>query len=385
LARERVALWRCPSYEAKQVEAAVEQAVAALGGMPAFVRPGQRVLLKVNLLTRRPPEAAVTTHPALVRAVVREVQKAGGHPVIYDSPGGPFTRKSLEAIYKATGMAEVAAEMGAELNWDLSSVEVPNPPGMLFQGLRLSRAVVGADVVINLPKLKTHGLTRYTGAVKNLFGCIPGLTKAEYHLRLPELPLFSRFLVELAQLVRPALTVMDAVVGMEGEGPSAGRPRRLGLILASPSPFALDRVALALIGLKAEEVETTKIAAEHELAPPLEEIDVLGEDLAAVAVHGFTVPPPDGTSFRLFGRRLSPNSLKVVARWLKPRPFFDAAKCRRCGVCLRNCPAQALTLAGRRPDVDLTRCIRCFCCQELCPEQAVSIYRPALTRWFFRH
>lgn len=385
MAKERVALVRCPNYAAQDVEAALEQALNALGGMAAFVRPGQRVLIKVNLLTRRPPEAAVTTHPALVRAVVREVQKAGGYPVIYDSPGGPFTRKSLEAVYEATGMAKVAAETGAELNWDVSTVEVPNPPGMLFQGLTLSRPVVEADVVINLPKLKTHGLTRYTGAVKNLFGCIPGLTKAEYHLRLPELPLFSRFLVELAQLVRPALTVMDAVVGMEGEGPSAGRPRQLGLILAAPSPFALDRVALALIGLKADEVETAKIAAEHGLVPPLEEIAVLGEDLMAVVVRGFAVPPPGETSFRLFGRRLSPNSLKVVARWLQPRPLFAAAKCRRCGICLKNCPAQALTLAGRRPDVDLTRCIRCFCCQELCPEQAVSIYRPALARWFFRH
>jgi uncharacterized protein (DUF362 family)/Pyruvate/2-oxoacid:ferredoxin oxidoreductase delta subunit len=367
------------------VEAALEQAMNALGGMPSFVRAGQRVLIKVNLLTRRPPEAAVTTHPALVRAVIREVQKAGGHPVIYDSPGGPFTTKSLEAVYEATGMATVAAETGAELNWDVSSVEVPNPSGMLFQGLTLSRAVVEADVVINLPKLKTHGLTRYTGAVKNLFGCIPGLTKAEYHLRLPELPLFSRFLVELAQFVRPALTIMDAVVGMEGEGPSAGRPRKLGLVLAGSSPFALDRVALALIGLKADEVETAKIAAELGLAPPMEDIAILGEDISSLAVRDFAVPPPGGTSFRLLGRRLSPDTLKIFARWLKPRPLFAAAKCRRCGICLRDCPAKALTMGEHRPEVDLARCIRCFCCQELCPEQAVSIYRPALTRWIFRH
>lgn len=383
MAEERVALVRCPSYERAVVRAALRQALAGLGGMAAFVRPGQRVLVKANLLTRRTPEAAVTTHPALVRAVVEEVQQAGGRPVLYDSPGGPFTERSLRAVYEASGLAEVAAATGAELNFDLGAVERPHLPGALFQGVTLSRAVAEAEVIINLPKLKTHGLTRYTGAVKNLFGCIPGLTKAEYHLRLPELTHFSRFLVELAQLVRPALTVMDAVVGMEGEGPSAGRPRHLGFILASPSLFALDQVAVALIGLSADAVPTTRLAREAGLVPPLDEIAVLGEDLAAVAVHDFAVPPPGGTSFRLLGRQVSLGSLKLAARWLQPRPVFDPERCRRCGVCLKNCPAQALTLGPRRPAVELERCIRCFCCQELCPEQAVAIHRPVLARWLF--
>lgn len=381
----KVALLPCPGYAPEEVEQALNRALAELGGMAAFVKAGQRVLLKANLLTRRPPEAAVTTHPELVRAVVREVQKAGGHPVIYDSPGGPFMRRSLEAVYEETGLARVAAETGAELNLDLDVVEVAQGEGALFKKVTLSRAVAEADVVINLPKLKTHGLTRYTGAVKNLFGCVPGLTKAEYHLRLPDLALFSRFLVELAQLVRPALTVMDAVVGMEGEGPSAGEPRHLGLLLASPSPFALDAVAMALIGLKPGEVLTDRLARELALVPPPERIEVAGLNLQAARVEDFRVPPPGGTSFRLLGRQISLGSLRLAARWLQPRPVFSAEACRRCGICLRSCPAQALTLGKRRPEVDLDRCIRCFCCQELCPAQAVAIYRPGFTRWLFSH
>jgi uncharacterized protein (DUF362 family)/ferredoxin len=384
LPADEVVLERCPSYEPDLVEKKVQVSLDHLGGMAAFVRPGQRVLLKVNLLTRRPPEDAVTTHPALVRAVVREVQRAGGQPVIYDSPGGPFTRRSLEAIYETSGLKEVALETGAELNYNLAAVELEHTGSALFHGLTLSKAVIEADVIINLPKLKSHGLTRYTGAVKNLFGCIPGLSKAECHVRLPEVEPFSRFLVELARQVAPALTIMDAVVGMEGEGPSAGTPRQLGLLLTSSSPFALDAVAVSLLGLKTAEVSTTRVAEEMGLVAPARQIAVRGVRPDEVAVENFEVPPPGGSSFRLFGQRIPLGPLKKAAELLKPRPVFAPDKCRRCGVCIRNCPAKVLSLGTWVPQVDLKNCIRCYCCQELCPEQAVSIYRPWLAQRIFR-
>lgn len=381
---ETVALVPCSGYGEKEVVGAIRQAVDYLGGWGQYVKPGQRVLLKANLLTKRPPEDAVTTHPLVVKAVAAEVIRAGGKPVIYDSPGGPFTTAILEDIYRVSGLTQVARETGAELNWDVAGTQVSAPEEARERSFTLSQAVCNADVVINLPKLKSHGLTRYTGAVKNLYGCIPGLHKAEYHLQLPELHKFAGFLLDLALTVRPALTIVDAVVGMEGEGPSAGTPRPLGYLLASPSVFALDAVAVTLIGLNLDEVPSTNLAAKRGLLARSVDDIVVGSALREAIVSDFEVPPPGGTSFRLLGYRMPPRLLKLAGGLLGARPVFRAEQCRRCGICIRSCPAKAITLADRRPTVDLKKCIRCFCCQELCPEQAVTIHRSWLSRRFLR-
>ncbi|NLG86056.1 MAG: DUF362 domain-containing protein [Firmicutes bacterium] len=382
---EKVALVPCANYNKDKVDNALAKALDCFGGLEKFVQPGQRVLLKVNLLTKRPPEDAVTTHPAVVKAVVQEVMRVGGQPLIYDSPGGPFTEASLQGIYDISGLAQVATETGAKLNLDVAASSVPAAEKARVRNFTLSQAIATADVIINLPKLKSHGLTRYTGAVKNLFGCIPGLQKAEYHLQLPVLEQFADFLLDLALTVKPVLTIMDAVVAMEGEGPSAGTPRHLGYILVSPSVFALDAVAVNMIGLKETEVPTTRLARERCLLTSMVDDMVMGASLREVAISDFVVPPPGGTSFRLLGHRLSPKLLKLAGRWLGARPVFQAEKCRRCGICVRSCPAKALTLNKKQPTVDLTKCIRCFCCQELCPAQAVIIHRPWLSRWLIKH
>lgn len=381
---DKVALVACANYDEDKVAGAVRDALELLGGLEQFVQPGQRVLLKVNLLTKRPPEDAVTTHPALVKAVALEVKRVGGKPIIYDSPGGPFAETILKGIYETCGLAQVARETGAELNWDVTGVNVTAPEEARVRNFILSQAISAADVVINLPKLKSHGLTRYTGAVKNLFGCIPGLHKAEYHLQLPALNQFADFLLDLALTVKPALTIMDAVVAMEGEGPSAGTPRHLGYILAGPSVFALDAAAVTMLGLELDEVPTTHLAKARNLQVHSVDEVVVGANLREATVHDFQVPPSGGTSFRLLGYRLPPRLLRLAGGLLGARPVFDPEQCRRCGVCVRNCPAKALTLHGRQPQVDLKHCIRCFCCQELCPVQAVAIHRPWLSRRFLR-
>ncbi|MGI6129263.1 MAG: DUF362 domain-containing protein [bacterium] len=382
---EQVALVACSDYSEDKVDSAVREAVDYLGGLDKFVQPGQQVLLKANLLTKRPPGDAVTTHPALVKAVAKEVIRAGGQPLIYDSPGGPFTKSALEGVYASCGMTQVATELDAKLNWDVATVNVTAAEKAQVRNITLSQAIATADVIINLPKLKSHGLTRYTGAVKNLYGCIPGLSKAEYHLQLPTLDQFANFLLDLALTVKPTLTIMDAVVGMEGEGPSAGTPRHLGYVLASSSMFALDAAAVNLIGLKEEEVPTTRLAKTRGLFNKVVDEIVVGLNLREQVVHDFEIPPPGGTSFRLLGYRLPPRVLKLVGGWLGARPVFQADKCRRCGICVRSCPAKALTLSGKKPTIKLTDCIRCFCCQELCPVQAVIIHRPWLSRRLIRH
>ena len=218
--------------------------------MRAFVSSGQRVLLKVNLLSKASPERAVTTHPEIVRALIRSVRDAGGVPVVGDSPAGPNTAGQIRALHETTGIARVCADEGAELVlFDDDAMRVANPRGALYGAFTLGREVVEADVIISLPKFKTHGFMMFTGAVKNLFGCIPGLEKAQYHLKVPDRDDFGDMLVDLMLACRPTLAVMDAIVGMEGNGPAGGTTREIGAVIASADFVALDVVASAMAGL----------------------------------------------------------------------------------------------------------------------------------------
>ena len=215
----RTAIIKCTDYRQDRVNRAVRESLNLLGGIERYVRPGARVLIKPNLIRARRPEEAVTSHPAVVKALVQVVQAAGGLVTMADSPGGPFSHKRLEEIYVASGMAQVAAETGARLNYDLATVNLPHPEGKLLKGVTVIKAVAEAEVVITVPKLKTHTLTGLTGAVKVTFGAVPSPLKTEYHLRMPKVGDFSQALLDICSLVKPLLTVMDAVVGMEGEGP----------------------------------------------------------------------------------------------------------------------------------------------------------------------
>ncbi|MFZ3101219.1 MAG: DUF362 domain-containing protein [Desulfitobacteriaceae bacterium] len=374
-----VVLKYCPEYT-NEVEILLREGLSELGGMSAFVQPGQRVLLKVNLLMKKRPEEAVTTHPSVVEAVVRLVQEAGGIPVIGDSPGGPYTKNALQSIYSRSGLQEVANQTGSELNQDFGQTARSFPEGRVAKNLTITNCVLEADVIITLSKLKTHGMMTFTGAVKILFGVIPGLLKAEYHLKMPEIMDFAGLLVDIAQYVKPALSIMDGIVGMEGNGPSAGQPRNIGALLLSTDPFALDVVAADLIGLKAEKVPTIRVARERGLTASLEEIDLKGDARSLWKIQDFIVP-----------KTVSSNSLdrvplpKSVSRFLlnrvRPRPVFSHDQCKSCSDCVNNCPPRALVMNDqKRPVVDLEACIRCFCCQELCPHQAVEIFRPWLGR-----
>ncbi len=365
-----VTITRCPSYDA--VDAALAEALAPLGGLAAFVKPGQRVLLKLNLLMAKPPEAAVTTHPALVRAVVRAVQALGATAVVGDSPGMINMNGGYPALLKATGIQQVIDETGcAVVFFDADTVEVDCPRARVYKKLTLVKAPFDADVVIGLPKLKTHGFMFYTGAVKLLYGYLPGMRKVEYHLHAGKrLDDFAELLLDIAETLPPALTIMDAVTAMEGNGPSHGTPRQVGLLLASPSVYALDFVGTHLIGLDPLGVPTVGAAAARGLGPKaLGEITLHGADPADVRVADF-VPAPT-----LKGSGIMPLWIADLSSWLfAPRPVIDAARCIKCGKCAGHCPPHAIThLRGAVPTINLKPCLRCFCCHELCPEGAVRI------------
>ena len=361
-----VSLVRCPDYERETVYAAVKRAVDLLGGMGAFVRPGNRVLIKPNLLKASPPENAVITHPEIIRAVIRLVREAGAEALVGDSPGFGELRRVCEK----TGILGVVEEEGAALVDFDEAVSLKNSGQ--FHHFEIARAVHEADVIINLPKLKTHGMTTLTGAVKNLFGCVPGRRKVQWHFKAGiNHAAFARMLVELCALIRPRLTIMDAVIGMEGNGPGSGDPRQIGLVLAGGDPVALDVVSSAVVGVDPVMLAIVRAAAEAGFGESRSDrISVLGERVEDVTVKGFRLPPQEHLEWRLpeWSRRFLKDALTT-------RPVINHRLCIRCGICQGHCPQGAISEAGKRLQIRYRDCIRCFCCQEFCPRGAITVGR----------
>jgi uncharacterized protein (DUF362 family)/Pyruvate/2-oxoacid:ferredoxin oxidoreductase delta subunit len=361
-----VSIVKCADYDRERVLAAVRRSVDLLGGISGFVKPGERVLIKPNLLKASPPEAAVTTHPEIIRAVIRLVREAGAQAWVGDSPGFGDLRRVCEK----SGVLDVIEEEGAVLAELDEAVAIKNSGQ--FHRFEIARPVHEADAVINLPKLKTHGMMTLTGAVKNLFGCIPGRRKVQWHFNAGvNRDAFARMLVELCALIKPRLTIMDAVLGMEGNGPGNGDPRRIGAVLAGRDPVALDAVSGALVGADPALLYIMRAAVQAGIGETrLDRIRIHGEPLAGVRVKGFRLPPREHLEWHLpeWARRVLKDALTT-------RPVIDHARCIRCGVCQGHCPQGAITSAGNRLAIRYRDCIRCFCCQEFCPRGAISVGR----------
>ena len=403
-----VSLVRCDDYDFERVQAAVRRAVDLLGGMQAFVKPGQHVLLKPNLLRAVPPEKAATTHPTIVAAVAKLVIEAGGHPIIVESPGGPYSPGLLRASYRKTGMAWASEVSGLELNENVKAVQVAHPEAKLLHRLDLLEPLTEVDVVINLPKLKTHNLTTLTLSVKNLFGLVPGTVKISYHAKLQTRNRFCEGLLDILTYVKPALNLMDAVVAMEGNGPSGGDPRQVSALLAGTDALAVDIASAALVGFDPLDVLTTQIAVERELTTGrLEDLELVGDPLDSLRVddfrHGMAADIDPGLLPRLLrglGRTKEPAAGEegedvmgkgifrvLTTNWLwrqfVPMPRAGT-KCIGCGFCVSHCPVGAIKLVDGIAQMDARKCIRCYCCHELCPELAIDLEMPWLGRLISR-
>jgi uncharacterized protein (DUF362 family)/Pyruvate/2-oxoacid:ferredoxin oxidoreductase delta subunit len=259
-------------------------------------------------------------------------------------------------------------------------VDVPYPAGKIMKSIKTIKPVLEVDKIINLPKIKTHMMTVYSGAVKNLFGIIPGSYKAEYHLRFEDVVDFANLLIDICEFAKPALTIMDAVIGMEGYGPAHGNPKKVGLIISSPNPYALDMVAASIIGLKASQVPTVLNSIDRGLSPvSINDIVMCGASVDAVRVSDFKKPTAK-VAFNFYNILLPKFIMKRINRSIRPKPGFSHIRCKSCGVCAESCPPRAITMKEGKPYVDLNKCIRCFCCHELCRYNAVVIRRP----WFIR-
>jgi uncharacterized protein (DUF362 family)/Pyruvate/2-oxoacid:ferredoxin oxidoreductase delta subunit len=359
-----VSIVRCADYDRVRLLGAVRRAVDLLGGISVFVKPGERVLIKPNLLKASPPADAVITHPEVLRAVIRLVREAGGEALVGDSPGFGDLRRVCEK----SGVMDVIEEEGAVLA-DLGEAVKVRSHGQ-FHWFEIARAVREADAVINLPKLKTHGMMTVTGAVKNLFGCIPGKRKVQWHFNTGvNRDAFARMLVELCALIRPRLTIMDAVVGMEGNGPGSGDPRRVGLVLAGRDPVAIDVISGTIVGADPALLYIVRAAAEAGTGETrLDRISIQGEPLSHAIVQGFRLPPQEHLEWRLpeWARRILKDALTT-------RPVIDHSLCIRCGICQGHCPQGAIGEAGKRLAIRYRECIRCFCCQEFCPRGAIRV------------
>ena len=371
-----VTIHQCSSYQKEDLHRAVSEAIADVGGFEKYVRPGETVLLKVNLVIGKGPEVAATTHPAFVAELARQLKAFGCRVIIGDSPGGPFNAAMLRRSYRVTGMMQAAEESGAELSYQTEIKEIVRPEGKMLKALTVTAMSQEADKVISVCKLKTHGMMTYTGAAKNMFGTIPGTMKAEYHVRMPKMEDFADALIDICEATRPVLSLMDAVIGMEGNGPTGGTPRKIGAVLASPNPYELDLVAADLIGLKRTQVPTIQAAATRGLAPgAVEQVQIAGDSPEMFRISDFKLPDhihadlSQGGFLPKFGMKL-----------LRPRVKFDPSRCVGCGECAANCPAKVITMKNRKPVVDYHRCIRCFCCQELCLRNAVSVKES----WIFK-
>ena len=375
-----VALAACSSYEDSAVEAALRSALDAIDGLD-FVRPGMRIAVKVNLITAMKPDRAATVHPSVVCALVRLLRERGASVVIGDSPGGIYSAAYLRVVYDVCGMRQAEA-CGAKLNDDFSVLQAVYPEAVMAKQFPYTAYLARADAIIDLCKLKTHGMMGMSCAVKNFFGTIPGTIKPEFHYKYPRAEDFADVLVDLYEYSKPRLCLCDAVVGMEGNGPTQGTPRPIGCLIASRDGHKLDAVAAGLIGLGPRDIPTLNAAIRRGLLPgDLSDISVSG-NAAQFRVRDFrTVPAQSSVFFHVLGDgRIGKLADLVVSRVLTPFPQLEASGCVGCGKCAQVCPAKAISMKNQKPSIDRKICIHCFCCQEFCPKGAMKVKRTRIAR-----
>lgn len=374
--KAKVAIVPCNDYESENLKQAIREGIKLLELDNSYFE-NKKALLKVNLLMPKNPDSGVTTNPELVNAVCNYVSSKQSTALIADSPGGPFNRTYLTSVYRATKMKAIADQGNAKLNYDFAYQKVSFPAGKTVKSFTIASFALNSDLLINMPKFKTHGLTRLTGAVKNLFGIIPGLLKVEYHLNMSEVKDFAGMLCDLAQCVPPHLNIVDGVIAMEGAGPSGGDLKATKCLLFGENAFAVDVVLAHMMGVDPLSVPTIAAAKDRGLCYQLADIEVLG---AIPKFESFKVP--DARKNSILIDRYLPRIAPFLKNILQPYPVF-LKNCVGCGACERHCPPQVITESRlQKPKVNLKGCIRCFCCQELCPHNAVKIHKPFLTRVF---
>ena len=366
-----VAAVKCSSYDYAEVEKALRKQIEHLEGMPAIFAPETQVLLKVNLLSGAKPEKVICTHPVVVEALANILQEKGASVIIGDSPAGTFTKEKLEQTYRVSGLQAVAERTGAKLNYDLTSTMVKLAGG---RSVAVWQQALTANFVISVAKLKTHALMTYTGAVKNMFGIIPGLSKAELHMLCPSKEAFANLLADLYETLPPDFAFIDGIWGMEGDGPANGKLRKSGVLIAAVSGAAADLAACQLIGISPLQVPIFKELQKRKLClDDAADLEWLCEKEKDFSIRPFKLPASSSKYLRF----IIP---KKLWRMMEKVPVVSKDKCVGCQECYKICPAHTIHMLEKKAEVDHTNCIACYCCHEVCAFDAIDLKTRFLAR-----
>lgn len=376
----KVYISNCIDYNESKIKTAFKETILD-NNLLDFVKPKMKIAIKVNLVAAATPDKAVTTNPVLVKVLCEEIVKRGAYAIIGDSPGGLFNSNTLRNIYKESGMLSLVSE-NISVN-DNFNQEIRKINGKVVSSLDCSSWLLEADAIINFAKLKSHGMMALSACTKNMFGSIPGLLKPGYHYRYPNHADFADMLIDIQEFYKCNLHLLDAIVGMEGNGPTQGTPRNIGLFMASKSPYAIDEVAAYIIGLTNDDVPSITQAIKRDKIPvSVNELDL------SINVENFVIKdyknikPGKNMEFNdkfkgPFGKTIT----KMVAKILRVKPKVVKKECIGCKKCANICPAKAIEMKNGKPIIDRNKCIRCFCCQEFCPKGAMKAHKSFIIKF----
>jgi uncharacterized protein (DUF362 family)/ferredoxin len=368
----------CSKYDEQLIENSYKELLIN-NNLLDFVTPGLKVGIKLNLVSHMHPDKAATTHPLLVKRLCEILISKGAIVTIGDSPGGLFTEGVLKTVYKETGMT-VCLETGAILNFNVGT-KVVKTDGKVVKNLDSSNWLDEQDVLINYSKLKSHGMMALSASVKNMFGTVPGILKPEYHYRYPNHEDFANMLIDINEHYKCKLNIIDAVVGMDGNGPTQGNPKLIGAILASTNPYALDVVAANIIKLPIDNVFTITESIKRGLTTDFEGV-ILNKPIDEIIVEDFNnILPGKNMEFTEkfkgpFGKIITP----LISKILTVKPKVKKKECIGCKKCSNICPVQAIEMINKVPKIDRDKCIRCFCCQEFCPVGAMKVHKNKIVK-----
>lgn len=379
----RVALHACDTYDESRITEIIRMQMDLFGYDKAFFE-GKNVVIKPNLVMKKSPDAAATTHPVVLSALLTVLAERDCKPLIAESPGGIFNRQRLEGIYRVCGILPVAEAHSVSLNYDTEAVHVAFPEGKTVKMFHILKSVAQADILIDLCKLKSHSLTKMSAAVKNFFGTIPGVEKFEMHATFPDYKEFGSMICDLCEMycrTKKVIAITDAIIGMEGNGPTAGEARKIGAITMSPNPFAADIVGETLLGFDGT-VPIVRESVQRGLAPTdISGIKLLGDAIRPLILRDFKEPE---TGVNRSVSALTLFSSGKIGRFFMPRPVAIPEKCRGCGECVASCPQHTIELKEKNGKkiarIRHNHCIRCYCCQELCPFEAIKVKKNLIIR-----
>ena len=370
----KVFLKRQNTYLVEELIEAVDAIFTAFGFYKK-ITPGKQVVLKPNLIMRSSPEEAMITHPNLVAAVAVCVQNHGGKVLVAESGGGVYNTAVMKSVFRGCGYTAAAEKYGFELYTECKFKTVELPEGIRCNSLEVIEPYVRPHdaLVIDIAKLKTHGMLGYSGAVKNLFGVVPGLMKPELHCRYPEKATFAEMIVDLCEYVKPDFSIIDGIEAMQGDGPTGGERRFVGALLGSDDPYDIDLVATRIINIDPMDMAIQKNAYDRGLCgESYLDTELMGDSIESVYVKDFRHARSSDIDFVAYlPKFLQPLAKKITT----PYPKIQNKNCIGCGKCAESCPQHTIVIRDKKAIIEYSKCIRCFCCHEMCPKHVIDIKR----------